>query len=91
MQYFGAEAAAFTTKHLDVRIVRIDPDVTGDTRDGYGRLLRYVIVDGKNFNATLIRQGYAHAYRRFPFSKRREFIRLEEKARDQGLGLWGRR
>ena len=29
------------------------------------------------------REGYARAYRRFPFSKRQEFIDLEEQARDQ--------
>ena len=28
---------------------------------------------------------------RFPFSKRQEFIDLEEQARKRGLGLWNRR
>ena len=64
---------------------------TGDTVDRYGRWLRYVLLDGDNFNARLIREGYAHAYRRFPFSKRTEFIRLEEQARQRGIGLWNRR
>ena len=64
---------------------------TGDTVDRYGRWLRYVLLDGDNFNARLIRDGYAHAYRRFPFSKRQEFIRLENDARRRGLGLWNRR
>ena len=66
-------------------------DRTGDTVDRYGRLLRYVLLDGDNFNARLIREGYAHAYRRFPFSKRAEFIQLEEQARRRGIGLWNRR
>ena len=57
----------------------------------YGRWLRYVLLDGDNFNARLIRDGYAHAYRRFPFSKRTEFIQLEEQARQRGIGLWNRR
>ena len=39
----------------------------------------------------IIRDGYAHAYRRFPFSKRTEFIRLEEQARRRRIGLWNRR
>ena len=38
-------------------------DRTGDTVDCYGRLLRYVLLDGDNFNARLIREGYAHSER----------------------------
>ena len=56
--------------------------------DRYGRLLRYVYLDGDNFNARLIREGYAHAYRRFPFSKRQEFIQLEDQAKRREIGLW---
>ena len=63
-------------------------DRTGDTVDRYGRLLRYVYLDGDNFNARLIREGYAHAYRRFPFSKRQEFIQLEDQAKRREIGLW---
>ena len=66
-------------------------DRTGDTADRYDHLLRYVYLDGQNFNARLIGDGYAHAYRRFPFSKRTEFIQLEEQARRRGIGLWNRR
>ena len=85
VQYFGREAGAFTKAAL------LQKDRTGDTVDRYGRWLRYVLLDGDNFNARLIRDGYAHAYRRFPFSKRTEFIRLEEQARQRGIGLWDRR
>ena len=91
VEYFGREASAFTRAHLEGKTVRLEKDRTGDTRDRYGRLLRHVYLDGENFNARLIREGYAHAYRRFPFSKRQEFIDLEQQARRRGLGLWGRR
>ena len=83
------EASAFCKAAL--KTVRLQKDRTGDTVDRYGRWLRYVLLDGDNFNARLIRDGYAHAYRRFPFSKRTEFIRLEEQARRRGIGLWNRR
>ena len=91
MQYFGREASAFTKAALEGKTVLLQKDRTGDTVDRYGRWLRYVLLDGDNFNARLIRDGYAHAYRRFPFSKRTEFIRLEEQARRRGIGLWNRR
>ena len=91
VQYFGQEASAFTKAALEGKTVMLQKDRTGDTIDRYGRWLRYVLLDGDNFNARLIRDGYAHAYRRFPFSKRAEFIQLEEKARRQGIGLWNPR
>ncbi len=91
VQYFGREASDFTKAALEGKTVMLQKDRTGDTVDRYGRWLRYVLLDGDNFNARLIRDGYAHAYRRFPFSKRTEFIQLEEQARQRGIGLWDRR
>ena len=92
VEYFGREASAFTKAALEGKTVLLAKDRTGDTVDRYGRLLRHVrLLDGDNFNARLIREGYAHAYRRFPFSKRAEFIQLEEQARRRGIGLWNRR
>ena len=88
VQYFGREASAFTKAHLEGKAVLLEKDRTGDTVDRYGRLLRYVYLDGDNFNARLIREGYAHAYRRFPFSKRQEFIQLEDQAKRREIGLW---
>ena len=88
VQHFGAEASAYTKAALEGKTVTLAKDRTGDTVDRYGRLLRYVLLDGDNFNARLIREGYAHAYRRFPFSKRTEFIQLEDQARRRGIGLW---
>ena len=63
VEYFGREASAFTKAHLEGKTVALERDRTGDTADRYGRLLRYVYLDGDNFNARLIREGYAHAYR----------------------------
>ena len=91
VQYFGREASAFTKAALEGKTVLLQKDRTGDTVDRFGRWLRYVLLDGDNFNARLIRDGYAHAYRRFPFSKRTEFIQLEEQTRRRGIGLWNRR
>ena len=91
VERFGREASAFTKAALEGKLVALVKDRTGDTIDRYGRLLRHVLLDGDNFNARLIREGYAHAYRRFPFSKRTEFIQLEEQARQRGIGLWNRR
>ena len=63
VQYFGREASDFTKAALEGKTVMLQKDRTGDTVDRYGRWLRYVLLDGDNFNARLIRDGYAHAYR----------------------------
>ena len=90
-QHFGAEASAYTKAALEAKTVTLETDRTGDTRDRYGRLLRYVHLDGQNFSARLIREGYGHAIRRFRYSLKAQFIRLEDSARKAGRGLWSPR
>ena len=56
----GPEAANDTTARLTGATVRLDLDPAGDDTDASGRLVRYVVLaSGENFNATLIREGYA--------------------------------
>ena len=56
--------------------------------DGYGRVLAYVIVDGVNVNAELLRLGLAEVYRKADHPRRSEFFRLEKDARAERLGIW---
>ena len=81
VQRGGKEASAFTQAMLDRKTVRLEADTEGDLVDRYDRLLRYVYLDGKNFNARLIREGYTVAIRSFPYSRKAEFVRLEALAR----------
>jgi len=62
-----------------------------ETRDSYGRLLAFVrTADGDLFNATLVREGYAFAFLKFPFDEalRKELKAAEAEARQAGRGLW---
>jgi micrococcal nuclease len=87
VQYFGKEASAFTRKLAEGQLVRLEYD--WDTIDKYGRTLAYVyLADGRMLNSEIIKQGYGHAYTRFPFKYMEQFRRYERTARDQGLGLW---
>ena len=86
VEHFGLVASDFARSRLDGQTGRLVVDRTGDTVDAYGRLLRLVYLDGENFNATLIREGYGHAIRRFDYSMRREFIALENQARIRRRG-----
>lgn len=59
-------------------------------RDQYGRLLRYVEVDGADAGAELVRAGLALA-RRYPPDTGRadEYEVLQRDATDAGAGMWG--
>ena len=72
VEYFGKEASGFTKKLLPVGTkVRLEFD--HDLRDRYGRLLAYVYVGEALVNAEIIKQGYGHAYTRFPFKYLEDF------------------
>ncbi len=62
-----------------------------EERDNYGRLLAFVRTEaGENFNVTLVREGFAHAFLKFPFDEalRKELRAAENEAREAGRGLW---
>jgi micrococcal nuclease len=86
-QRLALAASEFTRRRLEGRIVYLACDWR--LRDRYGRLLAYVYLpDGSCHNAELLREGYAHAYTRFPFQFLEEFRALEAAARRGGRGLW---
>ena len=91
VEYYGPQAAALTEAALAGMTVDLTTDRTGDREDMYGRWLRYVTVQGVDFNAALVREGYARAVRGFQYARRAEFIALEDSARSGGMGLWGER
>ena len=76
-------ASLITSAQLDPIMAQVERVIDGDT-------IR-VRHQGNSYTVRLIGEGYAHAYRLFPFSKRQEFIQLEEQARRRGIGLWNRR
>jgi len=52
-------------------------------KDRYKRTLAYVFLeDGTFLNAEIVKQGYGHAYTRFPFKYLDEFKRYEREARE---------
>ncbi len=89
---FGKEAKQFTHDAVEGKTIRLVLDKVNTKRrhkDRYGRTLAYAyLADGTMLNAELIRQGYAHAYTRFPFRYLVEFRELERQARSQTVGLW---
>lgn len=87
---FGENASAFTKKVLAGKSVVLIPSKTGDDTDQYGRYLRYVEIDGKDFGKILLEEGYAQSYKKFPHDKRAVYNTLESQAKTQQKGLWGK-
>jgi micrococcal nuclease len=87
LQYFGAEASAFTKSLAQGKTVRLEYDT--QRTDKYMRTLAYVYLpDAALLNAEIIRQGYGHAYTVFPFRYLDQFRGYEREAREAQRGLW---
>jgi len=86
---FGKEAAEKNRQLVAGKEVELEKDVS--ETDRYGRLLRYVYVDGQMVNLTLVKEGYAKATSYPPDVKYQDLFRQAEKeARQKQLGLWGK-
>ena len=81
-------ASTYLREQLKGRTVTLEGDTIQRDRDEYGRLLRFVFVDGRNVNLELVRLGYAKVYRRFEFHWKAEFLEAEAEASANKLGVW---
>lgn len=93
VECFGPEAADANAELVDGETVFLVQDVTD--RDRFGRLLRYVYVDGDAEDGTLVnlelvREGFAESISYEPdVSRQDDLDQAERDARDEGLGMWG--
>jgi micrococcal nuclease len=85
---FGMEATERMRTFVEAKTVVLERD-PADDRDNFGRLLRYISVDGTDVGAAMIRDGYAHSYKKYPHPRLDEYNALERDARDTYRGLWG--
>lgn len=89
-QPFGAEATQFTRKMVGGRTVRLEFD--RERYDRYQRILAYVYVDDVLLNEALIRAGLGTAEPQYPYRSdmKRRFLKAEEQAQAESLGIWSR-
>lgn len=81
------EATEHLRSLLEERPLTMVRDVSD--RDRYGRLLRYLYVDGRFVNALMVRDGYASAATYPPdVAHAPELVAAEREARLAGRGLW---
>ncbi|MBM3304569.1 MAG: hypothetical protein FJY79_01260 [Candidatus Aminicenantes bacterium] len=89
VRFLAFAARRFTHTRLIQQRVGLIPGP--ENEDAYGRLLAFVeMEDGTIFNETLVREGFAWAYLKFPFdeSLRKRLKAAESEARRAGRGLW---
>ena len=85
---FGNDASAYAKKKLRNKKVGLLQPKNHESTDKYGRLLRYVFLDGEDFGAHLIQEGYAFSYKRFPHPRLKYYNQLEKEAQKNKKGMW---
>lgn len=90
VQCFGKEATSKMQSLAQSKKVYLYSDDSQDTRDKYGRLLRYAFLeDGRNIAYEMIKQGYAHEYTyNLPYEYQKQFKDAQKHAESSKLGLW---
>ena len=93
VEHFALEASAFLKELLEgeqVFFVYDQNNAATNHKDHYERMLAYAYRarDSLFVNAEIVRQGYGHAYTKYPFTLMEKFIKLERDARHQNRGLW---
>lgn len=93
VEWMGKEATEANRQLVGGRDVYLEKDVS--ETDQYGRLLRYVHVEGESgelimVNEELVCRGYARVSTYPPDVRHQErFLEAERQAREAGVGLWG--
>lgn len=87
VQCFGKEASKQMTKLVNGKTVVLERNPAED-RDKYKRLLRYISLNGEDIGASMIRDGFAFSYKKFPHPRLEAYNQLEKEAREDTKGLW---
>ncbi len=84
---YGKEASDKNTELIEGKVVELEKDVS--ETDRYGRLLRYIWLDGVLINELLVREGYAQSSTYQPDVKYQDrFVEAQRLAREEQKGLW---
>ena len=85
---WGLKAKDFAYEMLYNKTVYIEFDEVAGLKGYYGRYLAYVYVNGTDFNALLVKNGFARVYVEGEFRKEQYYLQLEKMAKANKTGLW---
>ena len=72
----GIESKNYLKLLIENKYVSLIKDEKNKNKDFFGRLLRYVYLNGSDINLKMIEDGYANVYTKFKFTKSKEYINL---------------
>ncbi|RLJ01247.1 MAG: hypothetical protein DRP10_04455 [Candidatus Aenigmatarchaeota archaeon] len=86
-QVYYKESASRLRELIEGKKVFLEKDV--EDKDKYGRLLRYIFLNGENINVKLVREGLATVYIISPNVKYETELReAENKAKNSKINIW---
>ena len=89
LREIAQQVKKFNIHNVKGKRVRLELDKTH--RDKYDRLLAYVYLpNGEMLNRVLLKKGLATVFRRYDFRYKKDFLKIEKKARNNNQGLWGK-
>ena len=81
-QPYGSRAKQALSDKVFGKTITLEPE----TVDRYGRVVGYVILDGRDVNREMVREGHAWVYRQY--LRDRSLLAEEQVARENRRGLW---
>lgn len=89
LTYYGNQAKTYVNSLLNNSKIIISFDDQAQRVDQYGRFLCYITVGSTDFNAQLVEEGYARVYTLETFTKKQDYLLLQQDAIAENMGLWG--
>jgi micrococcal nuclease len=92
VECYAAESLLAAVRFLAGKTVELKADADYPSDDGFGRLLRYIILpDGRLYNKVMLEEGYAYEYQNYPqrsYQAEAEFRAAQAQAQNFNRGLW---
>ena len=87
----GKDASEYTCELLtNAKKITLEFDKNSDKEDKYGRMLAYVYADDVMLQKKLLEKGHARvAYLYSDYSYTNDLKKIETKAQDKKVGIWG--
>lgn len=85
---YGPEATNEARAELDGRSVQLQRDPAQPDKDQYGRLLRYVFIDGNDFADHMLAGGFARVFVNYPVARTPQYMATQAQAQADNVGLW---
>ena len=85
---WGDAATQYARDILNNKTIKLVQDPLVQERDYYDRLLAYIEINGQDFGVRLLEEGYARVYIEGQSTRKNNYLKLEQQARSNKVGLW---